>query len=122
MVVKKKARHVLTSKAKPAKPAARPAKRDEESGGSSFQPDEQWKIKTIRVSDSTDLKVVINQFGERNLVDMRQWYSKKGNPTKLPGKGMSFNLALLDEVIAALQKTKRIALKNNLTGADTPDE
>ena len=89
-------------------------------GNKTFQPDKVREIGQEELTKSSVLKVVINTFGERHLVDVRQWYSKKGEDDLLPGKGVSVSVNNIDSLIRLLKKAKARAIKAKLL--EQPDD
>lgn len=81
-----------------------------------WSPDKVREIGEFALTKSTDFRVVINSFDDRekHYVDLRQWYEKKGEDDKLPGKGISVEVQHLDAVIGLLKKAKARAIKAKL--------
>lgn len=67
-----------------------------------FNPEEVHKIGILTKTDSTRTRAAINVFEDKAMLDIRQWYKKKGDTEFKPGKGMSFdvnNLRRLRKII-----------------------
>lgn len=83
-----------------------------------FAPDKVREIGTFDLSGSTEFRVVINTFKKEkktnHYLDLRQWWSKKGDKEKFPGKGVSVDLSHIDELIKLLKKAKARAVKVGL--------
>lgn len=93
---------------------ARKDKAVKETGKKEFAPDKVRNIGIFAETETSEYRVVINTFGERNLVDLRQWYKKKTDKDFNPGKGVSIPVDQLDELIAMLKKARKRAVKAKL--------
>jgi hypothetical protein len=92
------------------------AKKEGSSKSKEFAPSKVRTIGELELSKSTEFRVVINSFDDRDkhYLDMRQWYSKKGEEEKLPGKGCSIEVTKIDDLIKLLKKAKARAIKVGL--------
>lgn len=95
-----------------AKTKEKPAKKER----GEWAPDKVREIGEFALTKSTDFRVVINSFDERekHYVDLRQWYEKKGEEEKLPGKGVSVEVQRLPDLIKLLKKAHARAIKAGL--------
>lgn len=105
--------------AKTTKKAVKKAagKKEEAKGKKEYAPDKVRNIGIFAESDTAEFRVTINTFGERNLVDTRQWYKKKNDKDFNPGKGLSIAVEHLPEFIVMLKKAQRRAIKAGLLEA-----
>lgn len=83
-----------------------------------FNPDKVRKIGEFAQTSSSEYRVAINTFGDRNHVDMRQWYKKKTAKEFMPGKGFSIPVEHLPDLIRTLKKAHKRAIKAGLLEAD----
>lgn len=68
------------------------------------------KIKSIKLTDSTVLRVTVNEFKDGTVkIDIRQWYRKKGQKEWMPGKGMSIDPDNAGPLRVALRKAEEFA-------------
>jgi hypothetical protein len=79
-----------------------------------FEPDKVRTIGKFSVGNATETRVVINTFGDRHFVDIRQWYTSKGSNESMPGKGHSIKVEHIDELISLLKQAKARAIKAKL--------
>lgn len=79
-----------------------------------FNPENVHRIARLSRAEKSEIRIVINEFEDRAMIDLRQWYKKAGDDEFKPGQGKSFDVALIPALRKALKKAERIAREEGL--------
>lgn len=81
----------------------------------SYEPDASYPVGKISLTDSTRVRVRVNTKDDKNSVDIRIWYKTKAmTEFGATAKGVSLPISQIDDMIALLEKAKRVISKNKL--------
>ena len=76
------------------------------------EPIKVHKIKQIKVTDSTVIRVMLEIYESgKQSVDIRQWYRTKADPEFKRAKGLKLNMDQLADMQDAINKAVRVAEK-----------
>jgi hypothetical protein len=72
------------------------------------------KVGILSKTASTQRRIQIQEFEDREVLDIRDWYKKRGDDTYSPGKGLTIKVTDIPRLIELLEKAERIAIAEDL--------
>lgn len=75
------------------------------------QPNKQHKVGIVSKTNSTQKRVVISEYDDRVICDIRDWYIKKDSDNYLPGKGITIRIEDIPRLRRILRKVEKIAVE-----------
>jgi hypothetical protein len=73
-------------------------------------------VSTIRKNAREELRIGLSDFNGYDLANIRVWFQADDGTMRPGNKGLAFKLAMLPEVIAALQQLETEARRRGLIG------
>ena len=82
-------------------------------------PVEQHKIGIATKTNSTQRRVILQEYDDRVVLDIRDWYTRKADEGQYnPGKGITVKVEDIPKLRRLLRKAERIAIEQGYLEAE----